>query len=766
MMIQRTLRSLGACVPRSLPSTALLLTPALFPATSHARPAQDTPAPTMGQAGMLRYPDVSETSIVFVYANDLWLVPREGGIALPLASPPGAERNPRFSADGKTVAFSGNYDGDSDLYTLSVEGGVPFRVTHHPGGDTFSDWTADGRLIFSTSAFSGQRRAPKMFTVPQTGGLPEQVPVPYGLNGTIHADGKWLAYTPNARDGRNWKRYVGGTASDVWLFHLEDRTSRRVTDWEGTDSFPMWNGDDLYYVSDRGPAHRLNVWKFDIESGEHTQVTRFTDFDVKWPAIGPGTDGGGEIVFQNNYGLFLTDLATGTTRQVDVKIPGAAETVRARAVDVASSISSSAISSTGKRAVVEARGDIWTLPAEKGRARNLTATSGVAERDPSWSPDGRWVAYFSDESGEYELCVTQSDGRGETKQLTHDTEGFKYDPTWSPDSKKIAYSDRSGTIFLHDLEAETTTRVDQHDSAEWGVRVNWSHDSRWLAYSKFADEAMRSVVMLYDTDAGEAHQVTGTMFSSDSPTFDRKGDFLYFASVRNFSGSEGSMIDSNYVYQNAEVLLAVPLRSDVEYPWTPESDEEDWDDEESEEGEDEMSEDSSDESNEEEESDEPAAKDDGISGSYTGTLSVPTQGESEVSLSLSLDGTAVTGSISSVFGSASMKGSLDGEKIEGSITPDDGDDMPFSGTLGGGNLKITLSTEAGDATITASRSGGGSDGDEDESDDSDKEAAETVEIELEGFEHRAMQLPLAPGAFGNLAVNADGHLMYSRRGAG
>ncbi len=716
---------------------------------------------------MLRYPDVSDTSIVFVYANDLWLVPREGGAAQPLASPPGAERNPRFSADGKTVAFSGNYEGDSDIYTISTGGGLPFRVTHHPGGDMFSDWTADGRLIFSTSAFSGQRRAPKMFTVGSGGGLPDQVSIPYGLNGTIHKDGKMLAYTPNARDGRNWKRYVGGTASDVWLFNLEDKSSRRVTDWEGTDSFPMWHGDDLYFVSDRGPAHRLNVWKFDVASGEHTQVTTFTDFDVKWPAIGPGDQGQGEIVFQNNSGLFLLDLGTKATRPVNVEIPGATETVRARMVDTSDSIASASISSTGKRAVVEARGDIWTLPAKKGKPRNLTATSGIAERDPSWSPDGRWIAYFSDETGEYELFVKQSDGRGETKQLTSGTEGFKYSPTWAPNSEKIAFSDRSGTIYLHDIEAGTTRIIDQNGFIEWGVSVNWSHDSRWLTYTNTGDEAMRSNVVIFDTTTDEKRVVTSNMFEDSSPTFDRKGDFLYFGSVRNFNGQQGSMIDSNYVYTDGEVLLAVPLREDVEFPWTPKSDEESWDEEESDDEEDADDEEGESEDEESEDGEETPAEDDGVSGSYSGTLTMEGAPEMNVSANLSLDGTALTGDVSSPLGSAEVAGELDPESGEcsGTLALDSGDDVSFEGTIKDGSLKWTVSTDEGDVIVIAERAEAAG-GDDDDAEDDEEEAAETVEIDFEGFEHRAIQLPMAPGNFGSLSVNDKGHLLYVRRGSG
>ncbi|MFT7678583.1 MAG: tricorn protease [Planctomycetota bacterium] len=713
---------------------------------------------------MLRYPDVSQSQIVFVYANDLWLVDRAGGMASPLASPAGAERNPRFSADGKTIAFMGNYEGDSDIYTMSASGDLPFRVTHRPGGETLTDWTADGRLVFSTSASAGIRRAAQMFTVPATGGLPEKVSVPYGANGTINANGRMLAYTPNARDNRNWKRYKGGTATDIWLFDLQDKSSRRVTTFEGTDSFPMWHGDDLYFISDRGADQRLNIWKFDAASGTHIQITNFTDFDVKWPAIGPGDKGQGEIVFQNNSGLFLTDLGTGQTRQVQVQIPGARETVRPRMVDVSSFVRAADISSTGKRVSVEARGDIWTLPAEKGKPRNLTNTNGVGERDPSWSPDGRWVAYFSDVTGEYELTITQSDGRGETRQLTKDTEGYKYQPTWSPDSGQIAFSDRSGTIYLHNIEAGTTTRVDQHGSSEWGVGVNWSHDSRWLTFSTPGDDAMTTSIMLYDTKDSSLHRVTSDMFNDSEPVFDRKGDYLYFYSVRNFSGQRGSAIDSNYVYENAEVLLAVPLRNDVEFPWTGESDEESWDDEETEE--DDSAEEEAEEGTEEG-TDEEATPDDGVSGSWSGSLEILGMGKFDFSMSITLSDGSFSGSVTTPMGNGAVSGTVDAESGEcsGQINSEDGQVLTFVGKLAGGSLEWALATPDGDAEMKGERSSRSTaDGDDD--DKADDKPAEVVEIDIEGFEHRALLLPVTAGSFNNLAVNDKGQLLYNRQGNG
>ncbi|MCA9295720.1 MAG: PD40 domain-containing protein, partial [Phycisphaerales bacterium] len=348
----------------------------------------------------------------FVYANDLWLVDRAGGTALPLASPPGVETFPRFSPDGNTIAFAGNYDGGRDLYTIPTTGGDPVRVTHHPAAELMNDWVGNDRLLFASNGMSGLGRMPGLFTVGADGGMPEALPVPYGGVGSISPDGTWLAYTPHTRDHRTWKRYRGGMATDIWLFNLKDHSSKRMTTWEGTDSQPMWHGRNVYYVSDDGPEHRLNIWKYDTTTGEREQITHFSEFDIKWPAIGPGPEGNGEIVFQNGARLFLLDLESRKSTAVNVRIPGARPNVREHTVDASRFIQGWDISPTGIRAVVQARGDVWTLPAKNGMPRNLTRTNGVAERDPAWSPDGRWISYFSDENGEYDLYVTQSDGKG------------------------------------------------------------------------------------------------------------------------------------------------------------------------------------------------------------------------------------------------------------------------------------------------------------------------------------------------------------------
>jgi len=538
-------------------------------------------------AGMLRYPDVSATRIVFIYANDVWLVPKEGGAATPLASPTGPERYPRFSPDGKTIAFVGNYDADSDLYTMPVSGGVPFRVTHHPAAEVPSDWTPDGRIIFSAWGMGTYPRTREMFTVSPTGGLAEKMPVPYGANGTVSPDGKWLAYTPHTRDHRSWKRYRGGMATDLWLFHLDKYTSKKITDWEGTDTLPMWHGDKIYYLSDAGPEHRLNLWVYNVDSGKRRQVTRFEDYDVKWPAIGPD-----DIVFQLGSEIYLLDLATEKAASVRITIPGDRPKVRPQSVDAGGVIFNREISSTGKRAAVGARGDIWTLPAKNGSPVRLTRTDGVAERDPRWSPDGQWIAYFSDETGAYDLYVTQSDGRGETRRQTDLEAGFLYDPTWSPDSKWIAFWDQTGALYLNDVEKKKTRKVDRSVSGG-RARVSWSSDSRWIAYA--LEERLRKPdgIRLYDVEKDEKHVVTSGMFHDTWPTFDREGKYLYFASLREFSSPIYEDYGTTWVYSQTDRLYLIPLAEDTPSPFAPKSDEETWgeDDEAEKEDEDEEDED-------------------------------------------------------------------------------------------------------------------------------------------------------------------------------
>ncbi len=752
----------------------VVITLACSAATISPDPASQAtvrPQETAPDATMLRFPDVGGEKIVFVYANDLWTVSRDGGQAAPLASPPGTERFPKFSPDDATIAFMGNYDGNLDLYTIPSIGGVPARVTHHPGGETLCDWAPDGRLLFQARGMTGLERNGKLYLVDRGGGLPESLPVPYGATGAISADGRWLAYTLYTRDARTWKRYRGGMATDVWLFDLQTNESRTITDWEGTDTLPMWHGSKIYYLSDGGENHKLNVWSYDVGSSEREQVTSFEEYDVKWPSMGPGDAGQGEIVLQNGSDLYLVDLAGSGARKVAVTIPGALPTLRTKVVDAAEYLQGWSISPTGKRAVVQARGDVWTLPAENGSPRNLTRTSGVAERDPSWSPDGRWISYFSDQTGEYELYLTQSDGKGETKQITSGLAPFYYYASWSPDSKHIVFADKSWTLHLHTIETGETKTIDQ-DPWALGMGVSWSHDSRWLTYSHGTDENPVPKVWLYQVETGERHAVTGGMFPDSSPVFDRKGDYLYFVSARAFSptGSELFM-DNAFIYEDTDQILAVPLLEEVESPWLAESDEESWEEEDGEDaaeegGEDEEGEDAGEEAEEDEGEEKEAVEDDGLSGTWEG-MAVTPEGELPVTLSIKLNpDNSVTGTLVSLVYSGDFTGTWDpaASMLTGTVS------IPGEGTIVL-EMKVDGSTMTGTGThdgvaapVTATRVSTGAS--EEEEDGGETKAREKVEIDLEGFERRAFALPIGKGSFRNLAVNDKNQLLYVRSGEG
>lgn len=739
---------------------------------------QEPPAGTrQPPAGMLRFPDVSATRIVFTYANDLWLVPRDGGTAIPLASPPGLELFPRFSPDGGTIAFTGNYEGNRDLYTIPVEGGIPTRVTHHPETEALSDWTPDGRLLFEWGGLSPWRIS-RLYVVGAAGGLPEALPVPYGYDGAISPDGEWLAYTPTSRDGRTWKRYMGGLASDIWLFHLRTHEARRVTDWAGTDTLPMWHGRDLYYLSDAGPAHRRNIWVHHLDGGGSEQVTFFTDYDVDWPAIGPGPDGQGEIVFQLGPDLRLLDLGTRESRVVEVRVPGDAAKVRPRTVDAAEFIQEWQISPTGKRAVVEARGDIWTLPAKHGPPRNLTRSDGAADRDPAWSPDGRWIAWFSDRSGEYQLTLAQSDGKGETRTLTSGLRTFPMRPTWSPDSRWIAFTDKGGVLRLFDLEKEELREVDR-DPFGQPFGVSWSPDSHWLAYARTLEDQPSSAVFLHDLETGESHQVTRGMFGERSPTFDRKGRWLFWVSSRAIQPVY-SDLDTTFVYRGSEVLVAAPLRSDVAWPWLPKSDEEEWNGEAKDAGGEQEAENGAEENGAEEEAEDAAAPapplaDDPVSGTWEGTIHGPDPMPPEglpFTMHLRLAGTTVTGNIRTPLQSGELQDGVwdpAARELRALVSVPDMPAIALTVRLENDSLEGAIEVQDVTYTMEGRRTATGSQEPEEEAAaDAGKKNGKVVrvEIELEGLEARSFQLPVPRGNFGRLAVNHKNQLLYARLGTG
>jgi len=553
-------------------------------ALSAAAPALAEDAP---HGAMLRFPAISEEHVAFVYGGDLWIVSNEGGLASPLVSPSGVEERPRFSPDGQSIAFTANYDGGRDLYVAQIDGGPVRRVTHHPMGESLQEWTADGRLLYFART-GGPRRNPQLWTVPAEGGLPERMPPLYGAMASLSADGDKLAFTPHSRDHRTWKRYRGGMTTDIWIYDLGKDSAERITDWEGTDTEPMWVGDTLYYVSDQGDEHRWNIWSYDPASGERQQVTSFTDFDVKNPS-----QGAGRIVFELASGIHVLDAASGEVSRLDVRIPGDRPKLRRQIVDVSEQIMGWSVSNTGKRMLVEMRGDIWSVPADEGVPVNLTRSDSVMDRYANWSPDGRWIAWLNDSSGEYEIYLQQSDGSGEPRQLGSFGGPFRAGLSWSPDSKTLGYQDNGGRFYLVDVESGKRELIYEEASGS-NFRVRWSADSGWITWAAGIDN-LQNALFLYDVKEGDLHQVSSGMFDDGSPVFDREGNWLYFVSMRDFTGPSYEDVGSTFIYDETSVVLMVPLRADVELPNLPTDEMEEWADEDAE------AEDSDDEDAEDEE---------------------------------------------------------------------------------------------------------------------------------------------------------------------
>ena len=524
-------------------------------------------------ARMLRYPAVSKTQIAFVYAGDVWLVSKQGGTAVRLTASPGEESFPRFSPDGSKVAFSASYDGNVDVFVIPSAGGEPVRLTDHPMADRVIGWTPDGtRVLFASGRESGRQRYNQFFTVGLNGGLPEKLAVPYGEFGAYSPDGSQFVYMPMSQDFRTWKRYRGGWSPDLWMFNLKTKASFNLTENPANDAQPMWQGNTIYFVSDRGPNERNNIWAYDLKTNAVKQVTHFNDFDITFPSLGP--DG---MVFQAGGRLYFLDTATGKEREVPVRVVTDETTLRTRTTKVDTLLQGASVSPTGKRAAFEARGDVFSAPAEFGAVVNVTRSSGTAERYPRWSPDGKSIAFWSDRSGEYELTIRPADGTGAEKTITTLGPGFRYAPHWSPDSRKIAFIDQGMRIRLCEIDTGKVTQIDV--SPEWishgglaGFRMRWSADSRWLTYARPTEDS-NNAVFLYDSKAAKLHRVTSGYLNDSQPVFDPDGKYLFYLSDREFDPVY-SAFDNSWTYPNPTKVVAVPLRRDVPSPLAARNDSE------------------------------------------------------------------------------------------------------------------------------------------------------------------------------------------------
>ena len=522
-------------------------------------------------AGLFRFPDVSQTQIVFTYANDLWVIPKEGGTAIKLSSPAGVESYPKFSPDGKSIAFSGNYDGNNDAYTIPVTGGVPVRLTSHGYSDRVVDWTTDGRkVLFASARESGKARFNQFYTVPANCGIIEKLPLAYAEFGSYSPDGKQIAVVFRSQVGRNWKRYRGGWKADINIFNLANHESKTIgAEADAGNEFPMWHGNAIYFLSDRGPELRMNLWKYDLSTKQYTQLTNFKNDDVHYPSLGPD-----DIVFEAGGKMYLYSISSGKQKTVSISVITDRAMLKPKIESADKLVQQVSISPDGNRVLIQARGDIFSVPAENGYVKDMTRTSGAAERYPAWSPDGKYIVYWSDQSGEYELWLMEADKENATKKLTDYGAGYRYRPFWSPDSKKIAFIDKAMRIKIFDITTKQTTDVDKalryaHGGLE-GFAASWSPDSRWMAYHRDLDN-QHNAIYVYDYTNKKNHTVTSGFYDCFNPVFEPEGKYLYFFTNQSFKPSY-SDIDNTFIYPNTTQIAVVSLKKETPSLLAPKND--------------------------------------------------------------------------------------------------------------------------------------------------------------------------------------------------
>ena len=519
---------------------------------------------------LLRHPTASATSIAFAYAGDIWVTSREGGDARRLTSFPGEEYYPELSPDGKTVAFTGQYGGNVDVYVVPIEGGEPRRLTWHPGPDVTRGWTPDGkRIVFA----SGRNSAPrtynvKLWTVPVEGGWPEPLPMPRASTGQFSPDSKSFTYRVVSPWDVEWRNYRGGQAQPIRVVNLTDLSMTKLP-WEGSnDTDPVWLGNTIYFLSDRDYA--ANLYSYDPGAKQVTQLTHYKDFDAKHLNAG-----GGVLVYEQGGYIHLFDPVTKSDKQLVINVRGDLPWALPHWEDVSQSLTNPSLSPTGARALFEARGEVFTIPVEKGDWRNLTRSPGVADRNPVWSPDGKSIAWFSDQSGEYKLMLGTQDGLGKPREITIANPTFFFTPTWSPDGKYLAFTDEGLNLSMVELATGKLTRIDTDRFAHPDRTVNpvWSPDSKWVAYAKRLTSQFH-VIMVYSLKDGKTRQLTDGLSDAVYPAWDPEGKFLYFLASTDFALNSGWLDLSSYDRPiNRGVYFAV-LRADQPSPLLPQSDEE------------------------------------------------------------------------------------------------------------------------------------------------------------------------------------------------
>ncbi len=507
-------------------------------------------------ARLFRYPDVSASQISFVYGGDIWVVAKTGGTAYRITSSTGEESFPRFSPDGKKLAFSASYDGNTDVYSMPVTGGVPLRLTWYAGADRVIDWHPDGkRILFASGRESGSQQYRQLYLVSEKGGLAEKLPVPYGELASYSPDGNRIAYVTKITENYPFKRIRSGLASDVYLFDLAKLTAENITKSDATEGKPVWLGNKVYYISDAGTDKRRNIWVYDTGKKTKEQITRFANEDINHMTAGPD-----ELVFEAGGRLFLMNAGTTKYNEVKINIVADLSTLMPRTVNVGTAISNFALSPDAKRSVFEARGELFSIPAENGVIINLTNTSGAWERLPSWSPNGRWLAYWSDAGGEWQIML-RDNSSSSVKKLTSFGSGMGWDLFWSPDNSKIAFINdlqeiKVLTVATNSVEIIDRTSDNSYNALQ-GFRMRWSPDSKWLTYAKGMAN-VNNAVYLYSFEKKKVYQATSGYYNDDNPVFDASGKYLFFTTDRSFSPTY-SNLDNTWIYPNTTQLAVTTL---------------------------------------------------------------------------------------------------------------------------------------------------------------------------------------------------------------
>lgn len=532
------------------------------------------------EARLLRFPAISDDQIVFTYAGDLYSVATTGGLARKLTNHPGYEMFARFSPDGKSIAFTAQYDGNTEVFLMPSTGGAPQRLTYTAtlGRDDVSDrmgpnnivmaWRRDGKnIVFRSRMRSFDAFIGSLFSVSLEGQPPEQIPVPRGGFCSFSPDDKKMAYNRVFREFRTWKKYRGGMADDVWIYDFTTKQIENITNNPAQDIIPMWAGNKIYFLSDRDDNKRMNLYSYDLTTKETKRLTNYSDFDIKFPSAGQNA-----LVYEYAGYIYKFDFATEQSQKVPIQIADDMVSGRNELRSVGSEVTNYEISPDGKRALFGAHGEVFTVPAKYGATRNLTNSAGVHERNSKWSPDGRWIAFISDKTGEDEIYIVNQDGSSAPQQITNEgaAPSYKYQIEWSPDSKKLLWGDRKQRLRFVDIQTKVITEVEQ--SPVWEIRqYGWSPDSKWITYARQEEKAM-TTLYIYSLESKQSTAVTEGWYDSGDPAFSADGKFLFFVSSRDFNPIY-SWTEWNHAYQDMARIYLLTLSKEVESPFKPRSDE-------------------------------------------------------------------------------------------------------------------------------------------------------------------------------------------------